>query len=117
MLAKLVAHAPDRESAIRRLHSALSSFVALGVRTNIEFLRNALPHQSFVSGSIDTDFLDSTDPRELTGPEPDHIALVSIASSSSRLGAGRKTSAAVDPIDDHTGYQGDPFRTLGRPFP
>ncbi len=117
MLAKLVVHAPDRRSAIRRLHSALSSFVALGVRTNIEFLRNALTHQSFTSGSIDTDFLDSTDPLELTGPDPDHIALVSIASSSSRLGADRKSSAAADNIDDHTGHQGDPFRTLGRPFP
>ena len=117
MLAKLVVHAPDRGSAIRRLHGALSSFVALGVRTNIEFLRNALTHQSFISGSIDTDFLDSTDPQELTGPDPDHIALVSIASSSSRLGADRNSSAASDPIDDHTGHQGDPFRTLGRPFP
>ena len=36
MLAKLVVHAPDRESAIRRMDNALSSFVVLGVRTNID---------------------------------------------------------------------------------
>ena len=35
MLAKLIVHAPDRKSAIRRMDNALSSFVALGVTTNI----------------------------------------------------------------------------------
>ena len=117
MLAKLVVHAPDRKSAIRRLHNALSSFVVLGVRTNIEFLRRALSHSSFQSGIIDTDFLDSTDPSELSGTEPDKITLVSIAASSRRLGIDKQTSTSAEETDYHTGHSGDPFRTLGRPFP
>jgi acetyl-CoA carboxylase biotin carboxylase subunit len=116
MLAKLIVHAPDRRSAIRRLDSALSSFVVLGVRTNIDFLRNALAHHSFRSGGIDTDFLDSTDPSELRGEEPDRPTLVAIAASAQRLGMDREATA-IEPVDDHTGHQGDPFRTLGRTFP
>ena len=117
MLAKLIVHAPDRGSAIRRLDSALSSFVVLGVRTNIDFLRNALSHDAFRGGGIDTDFLDSTDPSELTGPEPDHHTLVAVAAAAQRLGIDRKQTTGTEDLDGHTGHQGDPFRTLGRTFP
>ena len=117
MLAKLIVHAPDRKSAIRRLDNALSSFVVLGVRTNIDFLRNALSHDSFQSGEIDTDFLDSTDPSELRGDEPDHPTLVAIAASAQRLGMGRGQAVGTEDSDGHTGHLGDPFRTLGRTFP
>jgi acetyl/propionyl-CoA carboxylase alpha subunit len=117
MLAKLIVHAPDRESAIRRLDNALSSFVVLGVRTNIDFLRNSLSHDAFQGGSIDTDFLDSTDPSELRGPEPDHHTLVAVAAAAQRLGIDRQQVAGTESLDDHTGHQGDPFRTLGRTFP
>jgi acetyl-CoA/propionyl-CoA carboxylase biotin carboxyl carrier protein len=117
MLAKLIVHAPDRESAIRRLDNALSSFVVLGVRTNIDFLRNSLSHDSFQGGSIDTDFLDTTDPSELSGPEPDHHTLVAVAAAAQRLGIDRQQVAGMEVLDDHTGHQGDPFRTLGRTFP
>ena len=116
MLAKLVVHAPSRDAAIRRLGTALSDFVVLGVRTNIEFLRNALSHESFLSGGVDTDFLDSTDPSELSGPQPDAPTLVAIAACAQRLGLGRGLSAA-EPADGHAGHHGDPFRTLGRTFP
>ena len=117
MLAKVIVHAPNRKSAIRRLDNALSSFVVLGVRTNINFLRNALAHGLFQSGSIDTDFLDSTDPSELRGPDPDRPTLVAVAASAQRLGMDRQHIAGTETVDDHTGHQGDPFRTLGRTFP
>jgi acetyl-CoA carboxylase biotin carboxylase subunit len=117
MLAKVIVHASNRQSAIRRLDNALSSFVVLGVRTNIDFLRNALAHGLFQSGSISTDFLDSTDPNELRGPDPDRPMLVAIAASAQRLGIDRQHIAGTEAVDDHTGHQGDPFRTLGRTFP
>ncbi len=117
MLAKLIVHAPDRKSAIRRLDNALSSFVVLGVRTNIDFLRNSLSHEAFQGGRIDTDFLDSTDPAELSGSEPDHHMLVAIAAAAQRLGIDRQHAGGTEVLDDHTGHQGDPFRTLGRTFP
>ena len=117
MLAKLVVHAPNRDAAIRRLDTALSDFVVLGVRTNIEFLRNALSHDSFLSGGVDTDFLDSTDPSELSGPMPDGPTLAAIAACAQRLGLDRGASTASEPADGHAGHRGDPFRTLRRTFP
>jgi acetyl/propionyl-CoA carboxylase alpha subunit len=117
MLAKLIVHAPNRVSAIRRLDNALSSFVVLGVRTNIDFLRNALAHDSFQSGEIDTGFLDSTEQSELCGEDADQPTLVAIAASAQRLGLDRQDNAGMEVTDDHTGHQGDPFRTLGRTFP
>jgi acetyl/propionyl-CoA carboxylase alpha subunit len=117
MLAKLIVHAPDRKSAIRRLDNALSSFVVLGVRTNIDFLRNSLSHEAFQGGRIDTDFLDSTDPTELSGSEPAHHTLVAVAAAAQRLGIDRQHVGGTEVLDDHTGHQGDPFRTLGRTFP
>lgn len=117
MLAKLIVHAPSRNAAIRRLYTALSDFVVLGVRTNIEFLRNALSHDSFLSGGVDTDFLDSTDSSELSGDEPDGPFLTAIAASAQRLGLDSEPSSAAESVDDHTGHVGDPFRTLRRTFP
>ena len=117
MLAKLIVHAPSRQAAIRRLDTALSDFVALGVKTNIDFLRNAISHHAFQSGSVDTDFLDDTPAEDLSGPVPDEGVLVAIAASAQRLGVGRAQAGTSDAVDEHTGHPSDPFRTLRRIFP
>ena len=118
MLAKLVVHAPTRKAAIRRLDSALSNFVALGVVTNISFLRNAASHPAFLSGNITTDLLDSSDISEFRDPEPPTKALVSIAEAALRMGLDKTHSGvAGNPVDEHTGHSGDPFRTLSRSYP
>ncbi len=118
MLAKLIVHAPDRHAAIRRLDTALADFVALGVQTNIGFLRSLAAHHAFQSGGADTDFLANTAPEELSGPDADKGSLVAIAAAAQRLGLDR---AQADPVagavDEHTGHPGDPFRTLRRSFP
>jgi acetyl/propionyl-CoA carboxylase alpha subunit len=56
LLAKIIAHAPDRESAINRLVYALRHFVALGVETNREFLIDVLEHDEFRAGRAHTGF-------------------------------------------------------------
>ena len=118
MLAKLIVHAPSRMAAIRRLDLALSSFIALGVTTNIGFLRNALTHPAFTSGSITTDFLDNTPISEFISEKPDPSVLVTIASAAKRLGTGKSSSIANSSnSDDHSGHPHDPFRTLSRRFP
>ncbi len=117
MLAKLIVHAPSRQAAIRRLDTALSDFVALGVKTNIDFLRNAISHHAFQSGSVDTDFLGDTPAEDLSGPVPDEGVLVAIAASAQRLGVGRARAGTSDAVDEHTGHPSDPFRTLRRTFP
>ena len=118
MLAKLVVHAPTRKAAIRRLDSALSNFVALGVVTNIGFLRNAASHPAFLSGDITTDLLDSSDISEFSDPEPPAQTLVSIAEAALRMGLDKANHGVPgNPVDEHTGHSGDPFRTLSRSYP
>jgi acetyl-CoA/propionyl-CoA carboxylase biotin carboxyl carrier protein len=58
MLAKLIAWGDTRETARRRAVEALRSYPILGVRTNVPFLIALLEHPAFVSGDIDTGFVD-----------------------------------------------------------
>jgi propionyl-CoA carboxylase alpha chain len=56
MLAKVIARAEDRESAIRKLTHALRNFAAQGVQTNREFLIAMLESNEFQSGRAHTGF-------------------------------------------------------------
>lgn len=58
MLAKVIAHGPDRASALRRLRTALADSVLLGVDTNVAFLRRLLAHPAVVAGDLDTGLVD-----------------------------------------------------------
>lgn len=58
MLAKVIAHGPDRETALRRLRAALADTVVLGVDTNAGFLRRLLAHPDVVAGALDTGLVD-----------------------------------------------------------
>ncbi len=62
MLAKVIAHAADRQSALRALDRALSDTAVLGVTTNIEFLRFLLADPDVVAGQLDTGLLDRRTP-------------------------------------------------------
>jgi len=58
MLAKIVAHGPDRAAALRTLDKALADTAVLGVVTNIEFARFLLADADVVAGRLDTGLLD-----------------------------------------------------------
>src|SRR5262249_37476187 len=58
MLAKVIAYAPTRAEAARRLARALEQSRILGVRTNQELLTRVLRHPVFLSGNLDTHFLE-----------------------------------------------------------
>ena len=57
MIAKLVAHGRSRDEACRKLIRGLNETVALGVRTNQEFLKRCLAHPVFASGAATTAFI------------------------------------------------------------
>jgi 3-methylcrotonyl-CoA carboxylase alpha subunit len=59
LLAKLIVHAETRPAAIARAIAALREFAVLGIRTNIPFLLTVLQHRRFVSGDVDTAFLET----------------------------------------------------------
>jgi acetyl-CoA/propionyl-CoA carboxylase biotin carboxyl carrier protein len=54
MLAKVVAHGPDRATALRRLDAALAGTRILGVATNTAFLRALLADADVQAGNLDT---------------------------------------------------------------
>ncbi|MCJ0903991.1 acetyl/propionyl/methylcrotonyl-CoA carboxylase subunit alpha [Rhodococcus sp. ARC_M6] len=58
MLSKVIAHAPDRGSALRKLDRALAETAVLGVVTNIEFARFLLADPDVIAGKLDTGLLD-----------------------------------------------------------
>jgi acetyl/propionyl-CoA carboxylase alpha subunit len=57
MLAKLVAHGPDRVAATQRAIAALHDLALLGVKTNIDYLARVLGHPAFIAGELHTGFV------------------------------------------------------------
>jgi geranyl-CoA carboxylase alpha subunit len=57
MVAKVIAHGPSREVAVRRLQHALRQLVLLGVRTNQSFLLRCLEQPVFRDGQATTGFI------------------------------------------------------------
>ncbi|MBK5118034.1 MAG: acetyl/propionyl-CoA carboxylase subunit alpha, partial [Thermoleophilia bacterium] len=58
MLAKLIAHGPDRPTALGRLDRALADFELLGVATNAAFGRALLERADVRAGDLDTGLLE-----------------------------------------------------------
>ncbi|MBI3030976.1 MAG: acetyl-CoA carboxylase biotin carboxylase subunit [Candidatus Rokubacteria bacterium] len=52
LLAKVIAHAPDRTAAIARMRRALATFRVQGVETTIPFHRRILDHPDFLGGRV-----------------------------------------------------------------
>ncbi|MEU1102950.1 biotin carboxylase N-terminal domain-containing protein [Streptomyces tibetensis] len=92
MLAKVVAHAPTRTEAVRRLAAALERAVIHGPVTNRDLLVRSLRHPEFTAAGMDTGFYDRHLP-DLTESSPDpHAPLASAladAHGRSRFGGWR----------------------------
>ncbi len=61
LLAKVVAHAPTRAEAVRKLATALRGARIHGVPTNRDLLVTVLEHSEFLAGRADTQFLERLD--------------------------------------------------------
>jgi 3-methylcrotonyl-CoA carboxylase alpha subunit len=117
MIAKVIAHGPDRDQALDRLAQALAGTVVAGPKTNVAFLKALCEAEGFRSGPFDTGFIErhldalGAVPRE---PDPDAVAagaLYLLERENERI---RRESAAR--IDDRVGPwgQSDSFQLLGR---
>lgn len=58
MIAKIVAHGPDRAAAIRRMRYGLERLVCLGLTTNLPFLCELFAREDFQKGDYDTHFIE-----------------------------------------------------------
>jgi 3-methylcrotonyl-CoA carboxylase alpha subunit len=81
LLAKVIAHGPDRETALRKLVYGLKDLDVQGVKTNRDFLIRLLTQPDFQSGLYSTSFIESHR-GELAAPDgtsQDRIAAMAVA--------------------------------------
>ena len=111
MLSKVIVHAPDRPTALRRLRAALADTVTLGVPTNAGFLRRLLAHEDVVAGDLDTGLVE----RDAESLVPKDVpAEVYAAAAAVRLAelAPAPREGWTDPFSVPSGW-----RLGGRPAP
>ena len=108
LLAKMTAHAADRETARRKLVAGLTNLVVLGVKTNREFLIQALEQSDFAAGDYHTGFVDAHLDQLIV---PKNRADDLIAAGVVALYLGKKQQAD-SPILPHLppNYRNNPFR-------
>jgi acetyl-CoA carboxylase biotin carboxylase subunit len=92
ILAKLIVRAEDRESARRRMISALHSYVILGIPTTVGFLADVLAHPEFAAGNTHTHFIEQNLAgwKQATGDDSilDMALIAAALTSSEAMGAG-----------------------------
>jgi acetyl-CoA carboxylase, biotin carboxylase subunit len=72
LLAKIVVHGRDRDTAVRRLDRALDEFHCAGVVTNVDFQRQLARHPDFLAGRYGLDIVASmVEQRIAVGAAPD----------------------------------------------
>ncbi|MFI1577121.1 biotin carboxylase N-terminal domain-containing protein [Embleya sp. NPDC020630] len=118
LLAKVIAYAPTREEACRRLARALARARVHGVRTNRDLLVGVLRSAEFTAGAVDTGFLDRHAAADLCAADPSatrvHAAAAALAGQAERRSrAGVLTSIPsgwrnVRDADQQVTYTSDP---------
>ena len=93
MLAKVIAHAADRASALHRLDRALADTVLLGVTTNVGFLQQLLRDPAVVAGDLDTHLVERFTSERPTPTSAPDLALAAAA----LLVAGAAAPHAAEP--------------------
>ncbi|MXP64737.1 acetyl-CoA carboxylase biotin carboxylase subunit [Roseomonas sp. M0104] len=116
MIAKIIAHGPDRAGALARLDQALAATEIAGPATNLGLLRAILQQPEFRAGAVDTGFIERHG-GVLLAP-PGAAPRTALAAAAAHLLARRVGSA--DPADPHSPWaeatawrmNGDGFQDL-----
>ena len=80
MMAKVVAHGPDRPRAIATLRAALRQTEIAGVEHNVAWLANVLDHPDFVAGTYTTGTVEQSAGTLVPKRNPDAVAIAVVAS-------------------------------------
>jgi len=100
MIAKLIAHAETRETALSELAEACDAVEVWPVKTNAGFLARCLEQPDFIAGDVDTGFIERNLAELTAPPEPSPAALSAAAD------AAMAVDEALDPSPS-------PWRDLG----
>lgn len=116
LLAKVVAHGPDRPTALRRLRAALARSAVLGVGTNTGFLRRLLAHPDVAAGRLDTGLVERAAAALLPAAVPREVyAAAALLRQAALVPARRGTGPDwTDPFSLPTGWRlgGEPAWTV-----
>ncbi|NML48922.1 acetyl/propionyl-CoA carboxylase subunit alpha [Streptomyces sp. R302] len=116
MLSKVIVHAKDRPTALRKLRAALADLTTLGVPTNAGFLRRLLAHPDVVSGAMDTGLVERDAESLVPEGVPEEVYAAAAAVRSAEL-APRPRGGWADPFDAPTGWRlGGTPKPLAFPF-
>ena len=93
LLAKVIAWAPSRDAAARRLSAGLAGARIAGPATNRDLLVSVLRHPVFLDGGADTSLLDGYDLAGLRASE--HACRISAAAAAVAVAAANRRDARV----------------------
>jgi len=77
MLSKLIVWGKDRNDAIKRMKRALEEYIVLGLKTNLGFLNRLMDDKDFISGKLDTGFIEKH--KKLLKVPKENLEIASIA--------------------------------------
>ena len=104
MLAKIIAHGPDRAAALARLAGALRAFEIAGVTTNLPFLSRLVAHPGFRAGDVDTGLIERTlDTLTARGPVPEPVLAAAAMYAAGVLDASAGGMRAAGGFDGSAG--------------
>jgi 3-methylcrotonyl-CoA carboxylase alpha subunit len=102
MIAKLITWAPDREGAIARMDAALARVEAVGLHTNVGFLRRLMRCASFAGADLDTGLIERERAALLPARRPPAAREIALACG---LMLAREQAAASAAPDAHDPWQ------------
>jgi acetyl-CoA carboxylase biotin carboxylase subunit len=114
LLGKLIVHAPDRQSAIRRMGRALDELVVRGVETCVPFQRRVMEERDFRAGDLSIRYLDDH-PDLMESPEEEEL-LRAVAVTAALLEEAERGSLRVEVAEGAANPGFSDWRRAGWPF-
>ena len=114
LISKLVAWGGDRPEAIARLRRAVSEYVVLGITTTLPFFDRVLRHPAFVSGDVDTGFIERHQ-AELRASPSDEVRDMAVVAAAVRALRDRQAARAQPSVADgaRSAWRARGWRDLG----
>ncbi|XP_039267603.2 methylcrotonoyl-CoA carboxylase subunit alpha, mitochondrial-like [Styela clava] len=103
LMAKLVVWGPDRTSALQKLIQNLDEYSAVGVPTNIRFLKKLATHPEFVKGNVHTGFIEEHD-AELF-PKALSVDPTTLCKAALAVVLNEQNQNFISPFDLSTGFK------------